>query len=133
MKKLLTIVMVSVLGLVFAGCTKVDPTTVDYKYSASVGGTVVYSNGNPAVGFDVTLNVTGSVRSTYRVVTDSSGKFSIVLPCLAKEGISVSAFVSNFVYKGLKYSSTSTSKGSCAAGASITTLSITLKDGVAVD
>jgi len=133
MKKLLILTMTAVLGLMLAGCAKVEPTSVEYKYTATAKGSVEYANGNSASGFEVALNVTGAPQTKYHVVTGSDGKFSVTIPCLGKDGIQVTASVQNFVYKGKKYSSTKSVTKSVDAGETSESMELTLNDGVSVE
>lgn len=137
MKKIVLFAVAALLGVfLLDGCTKVAPTTVNYKYSATVRGSVEYDNGNPAAGFEVAISLGGAPQSKYHAVTDSDGKFSITIPCLGKAGLSgVTANVTNFVYKGKKYSATKAASagGDVKPGESSPNLALTLNAGVSVE
>ena len=133
MKKIVLLAVAALAGVLLAGCAKVSPTEVNYKYNATVRGSVEYANGNAASGFEVSLSVMGAPQSKYHAVTGSDGNFSVTIPCLGKEGLSVSASVSNFVYKGKKYSSTKSATGKADAGGSTEKLSLTLNEGTSVE
>lgn len=133
MKKIVLLAVAALAGVLLAGCAKVSPTEVNYKYNATVRGSVEYANGNAASGFEVSLSVSGAPQSKYHAVTGSDGNFSISIPCLGKDGLTVAASISNFVYKGKKYNSKSTKTGKAEAGGSTEKLVLELNDGVSVE
>ena len=131
MKKFLILTMTVILGLMLTGCGKVEPTNLDYKYKATVKGSVSFDNGNGASGFEVALTITGAPAASYHVVTDNAGNFNIIIPCLGKDGLSVKASIKDFVYMGKKYSSKADASGTAKAGESVS-LTLTLNDGTAI-
>lgn len=131
MKKFLILTMTVILGLMLTGCGKVEPTNLDYKYKVTVKGSVSFDNGNGASGFEVALTITGAPAASYHVVTDNSGNFNIIIPCLGKDGIAVVASIKDFVYMGKKYSSKSSASGTAKAGESVS-LTLTLNEGTAI-
>ena len=134
MKKLITIAIVAILGLMLSGCRK-EPTNVTFKYKVPVSGSVKYDNDNfvPA-GFLVTITVSGAPHTLYSATTDGSGKFSITIPSVKKSGISVSAQVDKYIKDNMQYSSVEPKTGTVtdATGATITGLDLKLKKPVSL-
>lgn len=132
MKKLITIAIFVVLGLMLSGCRK-EPTNVTFKYKVPVSGSVKYANGNAAPGFLVTITASGAPSSSYGVTTDGSGNFSITIPSVGKTNFSISAKVDKFVKDDKVYSSdTKTGNVAEATGATITGIDLKLGDPVSI-
>ena len=95
MKKLLILASLAVMTLI--SCQKVEPTKINYNYTATVQGTVYYANGT-AVGsnWEVTIHVLeakdkegNKTLKDYVVLTNNSGVYSLTLPCKTSNGITI--------------------------------------------
>jgi len=132
MKKLITLSICAALALLLAGCTKVEPTNLDYKYVETVRGTVKYSNGNPASGITVNMTATGALHYSYKATSQENGQYSFTLPCLSADEVSFSLSV-NCVKDGYRYRSDGSYNYNSTPGGEDSKVDITLKDGVKED
>ena len=134
MKKLLAITLAAILGLMLSGCKKVEPTSLSYMYSVKVKGIVYFDDngnqGNPASNITVTITATNSPKTTYKAVTGSDGKFSMLLPNKTKEANTITLYVTESQRgDGKKYSSKENKSVTLDAGATSEEIVVQLKAG----
>ncbi|MBR6347113.1 MAG: hypothetical protein IKR69_06975 [Bacteroidales bacterium] len=95
MKKFLILASLALLAL--WSCQRVEPTTINYKYKATLNGTVKFHNGNLVnPGTEVTIGIlvgkdesNKDIIEDYIVKTNSVGQYTFSLNCKSKDGIAV--------------------------------------------
>lgn len=110
MKKFL--ILASLAFLALWSCERVEPTSISYKYKATLNGTIKYHQGNVAPGLDVTIGINvgkdeadKDIIEDYIVRTNSAGQYTFSLNCKSKDGIVVNYIkLEDYEQDGKKYS-----------------------------
>lgn len=93
MKKLMILALAALFAL--ASCQKVEPTSISYKYTATVQGTVFYAQGNTFAesGYVLEITVNDGVedKEYAAAINSSNGGYSLSVPCKSSNGITVNS------------------------------------------